>query len=74
MATNSCEEEGRPLPEDMLVIAHRDEKKAHEGQLTVYLGYAPGVGKTYAMLQDALQRLKEGKDVVIGYIETHDRP
>jgi two-component system, OmpR family, sensor histidine kinase KdpD len=74
MATNSCEEEGRPLPEDMLVIARRDEKKAHEGQLTVYLGYAPGVGKTYAMLQDALQRLKEGKDVVIGYIETHDRP
>jgi two-component system, OmpR family, sensor histidine kinase KdpD len=74
MATKRREEDGRPLPEDMLFIAHRAEKKAHEGQLTVYLGYAPGVGKTYSMLQDALQRLREGKDVVSGYIETHDRP
>ena len=74
MATERREEDGRPLPEDMLFIAHRAEKKAHEGQLTVYLGYAPGVGKTYSMLQDALQRLREGKDVVSGYIETHDRP
>ena len=74
MATDRSEEEGRPLPEDLLFIARRAEKKAHEGQLTVYLGYAPGVGKTYSMLQDALQRLREGKDVVIGYIETHDRP
>jgi two-component system, OmpR family, sensor histidine kinase KdpD len=73
MATDHSEEDGRPLPEDLLVVARRAEK-AHEGELTVYLGYAPGVGKTYSMLQDALQRLKEGKDVVIGYIETHDRP
>jgi two-component system, OmpR family, sensor histidine kinase KdpD len=74
MAANHREEEGRPLPEDLLFIARRAEEKAHEGQLTVYLGYAPGVGKTYSMLQDALQRLGEGKDVVVGYIETHDRP
>ncbi len=73
MATDRREEEGRPLPEDLLVIARRAEK-AHEGELTIYLGYSPGVGKTYSMLQDALQRLREGKDVVIGYIETHDRP
>ena len=68
------EEEGRPLAEDLLRIAHRDEKKVHEGRLTVYLGYSGGVGKTYSMLQDALQRLMEGKDVVIRYIEIHDRP
>ncbi len=68
------EEEGRPQAEDLLFIARRDEKKANEGRLTVYLGYAAGVGKTYSMLQDALQRQREGKDVVIGYIETHDRP
>src|SRR5664280_17729 len=74
MAKDRREEEGRPLPEDLLFVAHRAEKKTHEGQLTVYLGYAPGVGKTYSMLQDALQRLREGKDVVSGYIETHDRP
>lgn len=74
MATNRSESEGRPLPEDLLLVARRAEEKAHEGQLTVYLGYAPGVGKTYSMLQDAHQRLREGKDIVIGYIETHDRP
>jgi len=74
MATDRCEEEGRPLPEDLLFIARRAEKEAHEGQLTVYLGYAAGVGKTYSMLQDALQRLREKKDVVVGYIETHNRP
>lgn len=74
MASNRYEEEGRPRAEDLLFIARRDEKKVNEGQLTVYLGYAAGVGKTYSMLQDALQRQREGKDVVIGYIETHDRP
>ena len=73
MTTGRRDEEGRPLPEDLLCVARRSEK-THEGELTVYLGYAPGVGKTYSMLQDALQRLREGKDVVIGYIETHDRP
>ncbi len=74
MATDRSEEEGRPLPEDLLFIARRAEEKEHEGQLTVYLGYAAGVGKTYSMLQDALQRLREKKDVVIGYVETHGRP
>ncbi len=64
------EEEGRPLAEDLLCIARRDEKKVHEGRLTVYLGYSAGVGKTYSMLQDALQRLREGKNVVIGYIRS----
>jgi two-component system sensor histidine kinase KdpD len=74
MAIGRHEADGRPLAEDLLFIARRDEKKAHEGKLTVYLGYSAGVGKTYSMLQDALQRLREGKDVVIGYIEIHDRP
>jgi two-component system sensor histidine kinase KdpD len=74
MATDRFEEEGRPLPEDLLFIARRAEEKEHEGQLTVYLGYAAGVGKTFSMLQDALQRLREKKDVVIGYVETHGRP
>jgi two-component system sensor histidine kinase KdpD len=74
MASNRYDDEGRPRAEDLLFIARSDEKKANEGRLTVYLGYASGVGKTYSMLQDALQRQREGKDVVIGYIETHDRP
>lgn len=74
MASNRFDDEGRPRAEDLLFIARSDEKKASEGRLTVYLGYAAGVGKTYSMLQDAIQRKREGKDVVIGYIETHDRP
>jgi two-component system sensor histidine kinase KdpD len=74
MASDHYDEEGRPRAEDLLFIARRDEKKANEGRLTVYLGYAAGVGKTYSMLQDAIQRQREGKEVVIGYIETHNRP
>ncbi|MDF2910488.1 MAG: Osmosensitive channel His kinase sensor [Sporolactobacillus laevolacticus] len=45
----------------------------YPGRLTVYIGAAPGVGKTYQMLQDANDMLLEGKDVVIGVIETHGR-
>jgi two-component system sensor histidine kinase KdpD len=44
------------------------------GRLTVYLGSAPGVGKTYAALGEARRRLARGTDVVIGLVETHDRP
>ncbi|WP_125567047.1 sensor histidine kinase [Nocardioides baekrokdamisoli] len=44
------------------------------GRLTVYLGAAPGVGKTYAMLDEAHRRCSRGTDVVVGYVETHDRP
>lgn len=43
------------------------------GRLTVYLGAAPGVGKTYAMLGEAQRRVARGTDVVVGYVETHDR-
>ena len=43
------------------------------GWLTVYLGFAPGVGKTYAMLRAVHQLKKEGKDVVVGFVETHGR-
>ena len=49
-------------------------EKKKKGSLKVYLGYAPGVGKTYEMLQEA-RRLKErGHDVVVGYVEPHARP
>ncbi|NYE36227.1 two-component system sensor histidine kinase KdpD [Nocardioides cavernae] len=44
------------------------------GRLRVYLGAAPGVGKTYAMLDEAHRRLERGTDVVVGYVETHGRP
>src|SRR5256714_7541354 len=44
------------------------------GQLRVYLGAAPGVGKTFAMLQEAHRRRERGTDVVVAYVETHGRP
>src|SRR5580693_6832431 len=47
------------------------EKKG--GTLKLFLGYAPGVGKTYSMLSEAIRRKNRGEDVVIGIIETHGR-
>ncbi|KZM76775.1 DUF4118 domain-containing protein [Cellulosimicrobium sp. I38E] len=44
------------------------------GRLTVYLGAAPGVGKTFAMLDEAVRRRARGTDVVVGLVETHGRP
>ena len=44
------------------------------GSLRIYLGAAPGVGKTLAMLDEAHRRLERGTDVVVGYVETHGRP
>ena len=44
------------------------------GHLRIYLGAAPGVGKTYAMLDEGRRRLERGTDVVIGCVDTHDRP
>ncbi len=48
-------------------------EKEQRGKLTVFLGAAAGVGKTYAMLKDAKERLEEGTDIVIGWVETHGR-
>ena len=45
----------------------------NRGKLKLFLGAAPGVGKTYAMLTEAHEMLKEGLDVVIGLVETHNR-
>ena len=44
------------------------------GTLRIYLGAAPGVGKTYAMLGEGRRRAGRGTDVVVGFVETHGRP
>lgn len=49
------------------------EETGKKGKLTIFFGYCAGVGKTYAMLNTAQQKSVEGIDVVIGYIEPHDR-
>jgi two-component system, OmpR family, sensor histidine kinase KdpD len=58
-------------PEQWLVEASRAEKT--KGILKLFLGYAPGVGKTYNMLSEAIRRHSRGEDVVIGFVETHGR-
>ncbi len=58
-------------PEEWLAITSPPEKT--KGSLKVFLGYAPGVGKTYSMLSEAIRRHSRGEDVVIGVVETHGR-
>ncbi len=61
----------RPSPDALLVEAQREDK--NRGRLKVFLGAAPGVGKTYEMLLSAKAKLAEGSDVVVGVVETHGR-
>src|SRR5262245_44655535 len=61
----------RPSPEALLVAARREEGRT--GKLRIFVGAAPGVGKTYEMLQNARARKKNGDDVVVGVVETHGR-
>jgi hypothetical protein len=63
--------DGRPSPDALLKEAAR--QAAGRGKLKIFLGAAPGVGKTYEMLSSAQARLREGVDVVIGIVETHGR-
>ncbi|WP_298434969.1 sensor histidine kinase KdpD [Geobacter sp.] len=67
------DDDKRPSPEALLKLALAEEKEAKRGKLKIFLGYAAGVGKTYAMLEAARQRKLEGRDVVVAYVETHDR-
>lgn len=63
--------EQRPSPEALLEAARREESAS--GKLKIFVGAAPGVGKTYEMLQSAHARRKAGIDVVVGFVETHGR-
>jgi two-component system, OmpR family, sensor histidine kinase KdpD len=58
-------------PEEWLAVTTPPEKT--KGVLKLFLGYAPGVGKTYSMLTEAIRRHSRGEDVVIGVVETHGR-
>ena len=61
---------GQPAPERFLDLIRKQQR----GKLKIYLGFAAGVGKTYEMLQEGNRLRKQGVDVVIGYVEPHDRP
>jgi two-component system, OmpR family, sensor histidine kinase KdpD len=65
--------DNRPDPDELLSKIKAAEKSI-AGKLKIFLGYSAGVGKTYAMLDDAREQLKSGIDVVVGYVEPHTRP
>ena len=67
-----AENTSRPNPDELLERVQAKEKEEKRGKLKIFLGYAAGVGKTYAMLESARQRMKE-MDVVVGLVETHGR-
>src|SRR5438132_8147657 len=64
----------RPDPDALLARVQAEEARQARGKLKIFFGAAPGVGKTYAMLEAARKEGKEGVDVVIGYVEPHVRP
>lgn len=64
----------RPDPDALLASVQREESADARGKLKVFFGAAPGVGKTYAMLEAGRRAAKEGVDVVVGYVEPHVRP
>jgi two-component system sensor histidine kinase KdpD len=59
----------RTTPEDALKML----KKQDRGHLKIFIGYAPGVGKTFSMLNEANRRLRRGQNIAIGYLESHQR-
>jgi two-component system, OmpR family, sensor histidine kinase KdpD len=71
MANERRDTDLRPSPEALLEAARRADSRT--GKLKIFVGAAPGVGKTYEMLQSAHARLRAGADVVVGIVETHGR-
>src|SRR6516225_9495118 len=70
MADQRRDSDRRPSPEALLEALQREQRS---GKLRIFVGAAPGVGKTYEMLQQARARTKDGYDVVVGVVETHGR-
>ena len=70
--TEQRTDEERPTGEEMLARVQA-EQPGTRGRLRVYLGMAPGVGKTYRMLEEAHRRHDRGTDVVVGFVETYGR-
>lgn len=71
------DEPSRPNPDDLLARIREEKHVPYHangrGELRLYIGAAPGVGKTYAMLEEAQRLTEQGVDVVVGFVETHGR-
>ncbi len=66
-------EHRRPDPDELLARVQEEEARRSQGKLKVFFGAAPGVGKTYTMLEAARALKAEGIDIVLGWVETHGR-
>src|SRR6266566_4659797 len=66
--------QSRPDPDALLAQVTAAEQKSARGKLKIFFGATAGVGKTYAMLEEARKRAEEGMDLLIGYAEPHIRP
>lgn len=66
-------DDGRRDPEKLLQRVQEQERQEKRGKLKIYLGAAPGVGKTHTMLIDAAEKLSQGTDIVVGVAESHGR-
>ncbi len=66
-------ENNRPDPDELLRELKKDEEKSGKGKLKIFFGMCAGVGKTFSMLSEARDAAARGIDVVVGYIETHNR-
>jgi len=67
-------DERRRDPDALLLRVQAEEAKKARGKLKIFFGAAPGVGKTYTMLEAGREQAREGIDVLVGYIEPHVRP
>lgn len=66
-------DDNRPNPDELLASLMHEEEKSKRGKLKIFFGMCAGVGKTYTMLQTAHAEKSKGSEIVIGYIETHNR-
>src|SRR5690242_11465430 len=64
----------RPDPDALLARVQQEEARTQRGRLKIFFGAAPGVGKSYAMLEAARAQKAAGVDVIVGYVELHGRP
>jgi two-component system, OmpR family, sensor histidine kinase KdpD len=66
-------EDNRPNPDELLASLINEEEKSKRGKLKIFFGMCAGVGKTYTMLQTAHAEKQKGSEIIIGYVETHNR-
>src|SRR5665647_226459 len=66
-------DDNRPDPDELLASLKSEAEKSKRGKLKIFFGMCAGVGKTYSMLQKAHAEMLKGSDIIIGYVETHNR-